>query len=233
MDRQQALRKIQACLRMAGSSNATEAATALRQARALMEKYDLNEADVAASEIGNAESATGYRGGMVPQSLVALASIVADGYRCGLVIQCKTVSSIGFAHGMRGKTVVLFYGAGADPEVAAYAFTVLRRQLARDKAKHTSRIRKQANKERRGEAFALGWVTALAHLFPAAELPEGRQAEVNAAIKQNSGELKTSSGKVISKGRAGADDRWVGYQAGANAQLHQGVSEGQKKLEAH
>ncbi|WP_368565524.1 DUF2786 domain-containing protein [Pseudoxanthomonas sp. UTMC 1351] len=40
MNRDQALRKIPACLRMAGSSNPTESATALRQARALMGRGD-------------------------------------------------------------------------------------------------------------------------------------------------------------------------------------------------
>ena len=64
MNRDQALRKVMACLRMAGSSNPTEAATALRQARALMEKYGLNEADAAAAICGAAFSRPGRLAGI-------------------------------------------------------------------------------------------------------------------------------------------------------------------------
>lgn len=234
MDRQTALRKIQACLRMAGSANPTEAATALRQARTLMDKYGLSEVDAGASEIGAAEAPTGYRGGMVPRSLLALANLVADGYRCAPVIQLRrrTVIRDGVIR-IVAETVIHFHGAGADPQIASYAFAVLRRQLQRGKAAHTKRIRKQANKDRRGEEFAIGFVAALCRLFPRAELPEGRQAALDAAIKHHHGEVGSTSGKEITKGRASENDRWAGWEAGRQAQLNQGLSEGQKKLEAH
>lgn len=232
MTRDRAIRKIQACLRLAASSNATEAATALRQARALMDKYGLSEADAAASEIGSTEAPTGYRGGMVPRSLVVLANLVADGYRCGLVIERRTRLAVrdGFLRPLR-ETVIHFHGAGADSQVASYAFAVLCRQLQRDKAAHTRRIRKRANKERRGEEFALGFVIALRNLFPRAELPEGRQAALDAAMSHKHGELETTGGKEIKKGRASQSDRWAGYAAGSRAQLNQGLAEGQRKLE--
>lgn len=232
MEMAKALRKIQACLRMAGSSNPTEAATALRQARSLMDKYGLTEADASVPEIGTTEASTGYRGGMVPQSLVALANLVADGYRCGVVIarRSRVVMRDG-AFKAQGETVIQFHGIGADSQVAGYAYSVLRRQLQRGKAMHTRRIRNQASKDRRGEEFALGFVAALRSLFPSAEMPEGRQAALDAAIKRQHGELGTTSGKEIRKGRANENDRWAGYEAGTRAQLNQGLAEGQKKLE--
>lgn len=232
MEMAKALRKIQACLRMAGSSNPTEAATALRQARALMDKYGLSETDVSAPEFATTVAATGYRGGMVPQSLVALANLVADGYRCGVVISRRSrVVVRDAAVTLRGETVIHFHGVGADSQVAAYAFTVLRRQLQREKATHTRRIRKQANKERRGEEFALGFVVALRVLFPKAEMPQGLQAALNLALTQQYGELEATIGKVVKKGRACENDRWAGYDAGTRAQLNQGLAEGKKKLE--
>jgi len=81
MTRDQALRKVLACLRLAGSSNPHEAAAALRQARKLMDQHGLSAEDAAASEIREAESPTRCRGAKPPQSLVWLASMVADGYR--------------------------------------------------------------------------------------------------------------------------------------------------------
>lgn len=230
--RASALRKIQACLRLAASDNPTEAATALRQARALMEQHGLSEADAAAAEVGSSEASTGYRGGEIPQSLVALAGLVADGYRCALVVQrrrCLGVRSGSLT--VTGTTVVEFYGTGSDPEVAAYAFTVLRRQLQSGKAAHTRRIRKQANRDRRGEEFARGFVAALRRLFSQQEMTQERRSAIDAAITLRNGQLGTTSGKAMTKGRASDNDRWAGFKAGEQAQLNQGVGMATRQLE--
>ncbi|HDS1622410.1 TPA: DUF2786 domain-containing protein [Stenotrophomonas maltophilia] len=232
VSRASALRKIQACLRLAASDNPTEAATALRQARALMEQHGLSEEDAAAADVRSSEAPTGYRGGEIPQSLVALADLVASGYRCSLVIQrrrCLGVRSGSVT--VTGKTVVEFYGTGSDPEVAGYAFTVLRRQLQRSRAAHTRRIRKQANRDRRGEEFARGFVAALRRLFSQEEMTQERRSAIEAAIALRHGQLGTTSGKEISKGRASDNDHWAGFKAGKQAQLNQGVGMGTRQLE--
>ncbi|MBB5881199.1 hypothetical protein GGR74_002402 [Xanthomonas arboricola] len=231
MTREQAIRKVQACLRLAGSSNPTEAATALRQARALMDKHGLTEADAAG--VGMRQALTGYRGGELPQSLIALASLVADGYRCQVIVERgrRPVIKNGLLT-IEGKTVLQFVGASADSEVAAYAFTVLRRHLQRDKANHVTRCRKRANKERRAEEFAIGWVAAIRRLFPRADLPEGRTDAIDLAIRQRTGATETTSGKQVAKrGRSSDADREAGYAAGRRAQLHQGLAERQNALE--
>ena len=234
MNREQALRKVMACLRMAGSSNPTEAATALLQARALMEKYGLNEADAAAAEIREAEAVTGFRGGMIPRSMLSLAALIADGYRCELVVNrgYQRVVRDGWPQ-IQGKTVIRFFGAGADAQVASYAFTVLRRQLQADKNKYTSRIRKRANKEARGEEFAAGWISAVRSLFPREDLPEGRQAALELAIQQRVGETQKTSGKEIGKnGRTNPNDQWAGYEAGKGARINAGINgAAQRQLE--
>lgn len=233
MTRDQAIRKILACLRMAASSNPNEAATALRQAQVLMDKYGLTEADAATAEIGEREASTGFRGGELPQSLIALAQLVADGYRCK-VIGTRSQRPV-IKHGWptwEGKTTLRFFGAGADPEIASYAFTVLRRQLQRDKTKHVARVRKRANRDRRAEEFAIGWISAIHLLFPRAELPAGRKAAIDAAVNQRVGGVRETTGKQIKGGRGRAADRDAGYAAGRRAQLNQGLTEGQRKLAA-
>lgn len=221
MTREQALRKVLACLRLAKSSNPTESATALRQARALMAQHGLTEGDAAAAGITEADAPTGFRGGMVPQSMLMLANLVAAGYRCEVVIY-------------RGlKTRLRFFGTYADAKVAAYAFTVLRRQLQKDKLRHVSRIRKRANREARGERFAKGWVSAVGKHFDIAELPPGHQQAIDAAIRLRFGELSTTTGKELGKsGRTSEQDLYAGYTAGQRAQLNQGLTEGQRQLEA-
>ncbi|MCL1550486.1 DUF2786 domain-containing protein [Xanthomonas nasturtii] len=233
MTPEQAIRKVQACLRLAGSSNPTESATALRQARALMDKYGLTEADAAAADVKVRRAPTGYRGGELPQSLIALASLIADGYRCRVIAERSRFLVI--KNGLptvEGKTELQFVGAGADPEIAAYAFTVLRRHLRRDKANHVARCRKRTSKERRSEEFAIGWVVAIRRLFPRADLPEGRTEAIELAIRQRSGTTETTSGKQLTKrGRSSDADREAGYTAGRRAQLHQGLAERQNALE--
>lgn len=220
MNRESAIRKVLACLRMGQSNNPHEAAAALRQARALMEKHGLTEADALASEIDECEAATGFRGGMVPQSLVALMVLVADCYRCKSVI---------VASAFRGKTTVQFYGGGADPQIAAYAYTVLSRQLRAAKAKHTTRIRKRANKDCRGEEFALGWIHAVRSLLPNSEPTGELEQAIDRAIEAR-GSTKLTTGKDLRKsGRSCENDFDRGHAAGQNAQLHSGIAGGDQR----
>lgn len=51
-----AIRKIKHCLALSQSSNENEAATAMRQAQALMREYQLTETDVKLSDVGEVES---------------------------------------------------------------------------------------------------------------------------------------------------------------------------------
>ena len=53
---ERAIRKIKHCLALAQSANENEAATALRQAQALMREYRLTEMDVKLSDVGEVES---------------------------------------------------------------------------------------------------------------------------------------------------------------------------------
>lgn len=222
MTREQAIRKVLACLRLSKSSNPNEAAAALRHARALMDKYGLTEDDALASEIRDAEAKTGFRGGMLPKSMQALVNVVAGAYRC-----CPVITQ-GFK-----TTKIRFFGAGADAEVAAYAFTVLRRQLQAAKNKHTARIRKRANREARGEEFAFGWITAIRALLPGDDMPETLALTIDQAIKGRLGATQMAEGKEIGKhGRANWNDHFAGRAAAKDAHLHTGVSGGgQNQLE--
>lgn len=226
MTRDQAIRKVLACLRLSKSNNPNEAAAALRHAKALMLKYGLDESDALAAEIRDAEAKTGYRGGEAPKSLLVLGHLVAECYRCEFVISRRYSFS-------SGTTVFRFFGAGADAEIAAYAFTVLRRQLQVAKRKHTARIRKRVNREARGEEFAFGWLAEVRALLPSDAMPEDRAKAIELAIKQRVGETKPTTGKEVAKsGKSTWADREAGHHAGRTAHLHAGVSgEGQKQLE--
>lgn len=219
MDRNTALRKIQACLRLAASSNPNEAAAALRQARKLMDEFGLTEADAAAAEIRGCDAPTRSQGAMPTRSVTQLINLVARGFRCeALVTQTYR------------RTVVTFYGAGADPEVASYAFIVLRRQLDAAKAKHTCRIRKAGNKARRAEEFARGFVLALRAMFPAADLPDGRARAIQIRMGLDAPGAELAAAREIKVGQTKETDKLAGFIAGSQARLHSGLATADQKL---
>lgn len=216
MDRKTVLRKIKACLRLAASPNPTEAATALRQARAMMAAHGISEAE--ALDVDEAEATTRARGAEPPESIVFLAVV------CGMGFGAEVITLRG-----GGRTTIRFHGLHGAGEVAAYAFTVLRRQLDADRLKHLRLVRKRSNRERRGEIFALNWVRAVKHLFPAAEVPEADKSALQAALAVRYGELKDGNGgrDLTKRGKANKEldhnDAWAGLIAGTAAKLRSGI----------
>ncbi len=61
MDREAVLKKIKKCMALSGSANEHEAAAALRQARALMEKFNLSAETVLASTVGESRVKARYK----------------------------------------------------------------------------------------------------------------------------------------------------------------------------
>lgn len=180
-----------------------------------MAEHGLSETDALAADIKHAESPTMARGAMVPRSVMWLASVVADGFGCDVVVMVSQFTR---------KTSIRFYGAGTAGEISAYAFTVLRRQMDADRMKHTARIRKRVNKVARGEEFALGWVQSVRRLFPAAEITEDKKSLLKQAIALNHPETELSAGRDLSrKGVSTVSDRQAGFLAGENAELRSGI----------
>lgn len=113
MDKEKALEKIKKCLALSNSSNEHEAAQALKQAQALMKKYELEAHDVALSEIRSifSEKTVPARTQDWHWQLMHMIREVFGCYSCW------------------NGTKVRFYGMGTRPELASYAFDVVLRQL--------------------------------------------------------------------------------------------------------
>lgn len=211
MNRASILRKVKACLRLAASSNAHEAAAALRQAQAMMAAHAITVDEL--SDVGEVDISTRHRGQTPPRSIVMLASICADGFGATVVIV-----------GEWRRTWLRFYGVDGAAEIASYAFTVLRRQLDRDRLKHIGRVRKRGNRDARGEVFALAWVSAVAHLFPQVVVPEERRLAIDEVIRLRHPASETTTGRELTtRGKVADDDSWAGHRAGKNAQLRAGI----------
>ncbi|WP_164153549.1 DUF2786 domain-containing protein [Stenotrophomonas maltophilia] len=223
MNRQDALRKLQACLRMASSSNAHEQAAALRQARKLMETYGLTKEDAAGAEYVGVEAPTRQRkSAAMPEYLSRLAHVVGDNFACAIVLVQRG-----------GSVSVEFVGKPIAAKLSSYAFTVLRRQLESDAARHVARVRRADTRRRRRELFAEGWVIAVQVLLDPQPLSEDAADAARAFIRLRYGDVARVSPRRAERasGRRGAEaalaDRAAGYSAGQQARLNRAVEKGE------
>lgn len=235
-DRKKIFEKIKKCMALSASSNEHEAAAALRQAHAMMEKYDIDHADILAYEAGQESIYAGAKKKPTGWE-TTLASKVADAFGCRLIF-----APAGFSKGvyhMRGEW--LFIGVNAAPEIAGYGFTVLLRQCKRARTAHIDthlRRCKTATKTRRADLFCDGWVYAVAGKITAFSGNEHQQAAIDAFVSKNYPAL--SDGKIRDRndGRKISDREWddvaKGIRSGKNAELNHGVdgAEAQARLGA-
>jgi hypothetical protein len=227
MNKDDALRRIKACLARARCDGASEneAETALRQARALMEKYGVDEGDVAAADVCTHETAINSFG-LPPVWGMNLAGLV------GRFFQCRPI----WVHGAdwrKVKTCVEYHGIGVRAEIAAYAFQVLYRQLLRDRLAYLKTIPKRikrANRTARADAFAEAWVNAVwmkVRQF-AGELPEEVTNAIEAFLTNKGTKLQRveKDGALGKKGVRGINEAaWAGHAAGQDAELNHGVGQ--------
>lgn len=148
----QALERIKKCLALSKSANEHEAATALRQATALMRRFNLEHSHVLASEASEAAVRSRAKS-RPPQWEGFLVSAVAHQLQCAVVMES-----------MRGHYFEwVFIGKDHKSEIAAYALEVLLRQVrtARAVFLKTRSTRRPAEKRRLGNHFCVGWVASV------------------------------------------------------------------------
>lgn len=148
MDRNKALDKIKKCLRLATSANPHEAAAAMRQAQALMQQFDIGQADVNMADVLESAAVAGSK--KTPAKWEALlANTVSRAYACKVL----------FAAGIGRWNFI-----GEMAEVASYTMTVLLRQVRQARRTFTLDKLKRCQpttKTRRADVFCEAWVQAV------------------------------------------------------------------------
>lgn len=220
MDRAAALDKVKKCLALSRSANEHEAAAALRQAQLLMRRFNLTHEGVLASDVRThvVHSVTKYR---TPKWDYALVSLIALNFGC---------VSLNYNHPSGREWH--FIGENEAPQVAAYAYEVLRRQMLQARDQHLSSVHSaivRGKKRTLGNLYCLGWVAAVGqvvHEFAAGSTPPDETPAIKAYLQQLGPiqERKPSAPK-----RQYTDDEYSAYMAGVDsgsqAQLHRGVGE--------
>lgn len=212
VDREKVMTKVRKCLALSKSATGNEAAVALRQAQVLMARYGMSEDEVELAEVVSAEARAGW-GISTPRYMARLVSLIERAF--GVVAVFQRVGS---------KTnTIQYFGIGCQPEIAAYASDVIRRQLRRDRDAYLKTLKrfKRANKIRRADLYSEAWVCAAGEAVQSFVSHASVRSLVQRAIAQRLGELSDVS--VRSRRYQSRDGvaAAAGVRDGKRARLHQ------------
>lgn len=145
-------RKIQNCLNLSKSSNEFEAAMAIKQAQALMKKYNISDRDLLLSEIKEKIIETDSKRYKFTE--VKLAATVASIFQCGFYW---------LIYKNKGRDYI-FYGIEPNTTIAIYAYEVLLPIIKEARKNYIASLHgntKLKNKRKLGDQFTLGWLDAV------------------------------------------------------------------------
>lgn len=236
---ERAIRKIKHCLALSQSANENEAATALRQAQALMREYRLTEMDVKLSDVGEVESQFS-RVTRRPAWDQQLSSSVAAVFNCSslrVIEWCKTKH--------RPLERASFIGVTPSQHIALYAYETLLTKLKLARKQYVAgvrsgRYRSSYTAETAGDHFALAWVGQvygkLLALVPQGEddhnaTSDGRelvavQSQDKALIAEYLSNISIAKSRKSPEIELDLDAQIAGMLAGRGVDLHAGIARG-------
>ena len=220
MDKQKVLEKIKKCLALGESANEHEAAQAIRQAQILMKKYGISEMEVELSA--------------VTEKGVACASPRPTGHQV-LISQCaKAFGGECYLNREFGLGDARFFGIGIKPELAAYAYEVLLRQLKKERREYIKNelkaVRLSRNKTARADQFCTGWVYAVAQKVKEFA-PEPEEKDMLERYQKQLGEMGQAKKRDVHGGSKASreQDLAAGVRKGREAQLYHAMDGGEER----
>ncbi|RKG41433.1 MULTISPECIES: DUF2786 domain-containing protein [Acinetobacter] len=231
MNKKTVIEKIKKCLALSKSANQHEAAAALRQAMAFMEKYNIDADDP--ELLGIAEASILGSGSQKPTVFEAvLANSIAKMMGCKVILSgdIKLTTNLSFKKVAAWK----FIGFDPAPEIASYAFDVLFRQLKKARSvfisENLKRVQIKANKVKRADLFCEGWVLEatklVSDLNPNKEKMEQIQAYVQQKHNVRNSEPTDRNKKTNTNTDRAQNDLHAGRQAGKSAKLNNAMNGG-------
>ncbi|PLY35978.1 hypothetical protein F164LOC_17145 [Pectobacterium carotovorum] len=225
MNNEKYLNKIKKLLNLARrSTNTNEAANAMSQAQAMMRQHGLTENDVDLMAINEADSkASPSKAQKTPKYMAGLMQLICDAF--------GVQSYLSFKRDFLGgrQNTVIFYGPNERPQIAAYAFDVLARQMMKARREFSAGQRKSikpSTKIARADSFCEGWVLGVWQVVDSFVVSDTEATLISAyhhKLQQCIG-IKTREVRDAKKARGAEDSRYEGYIVGKNASLHHAVN---------
>ncbi|WGV98845.1 DUF2786 domain-containing protein [Vibrio sp. YMD68] len=229
MDKKKKIEKIKKLLKLSESSNQHEAALALGRAQALMKELGLTSESPQLSDVQEESIFSAIKSKTPASYIVGLISTIASAFGCHPHIS---------RHLTLGRINVVFTGHNERPELAAYTYDVLERQLMKARKAFLSTLNKrnkQSTKTARADVFCNAWVYAVHDKVTAFALTEDESRQIEIYRQEQHPDLVTTKGREVSNKhlRGGQDAAaMAGYLSGKDAHLHQGMhGQEQTKLE--
>ncbi len=234
MNKKTVIEKIKKCLALSKSANQHEAAAALRQAMAFMEKYKIDADDP--ELLGIAEASILGSGSQKPTVFEAvLANAIAQMMGCKVILSgdIKITKDLSFKKVAAWK----FIGFDPAPEIASYAFDVLFRQLKKARSvfisENLKRVQIKANKVKRADLFCEGWVIEATKLVSDLNPDKEKMEQIQAYVQQKHNVRNSKPTDRNKKTNTNTDraqnDLHAGRQAGKTAKLKNAMNGGEKK----
>ncbi|WP_230979148.1 DUF2786 domain-containing protein [Intestinirhabdus alba] len=224
MNKEKYLAKIKKLLNLARkSTNTNEAAAALRQAQNLMKQHNVSEQDVAFINISEASSKGAPSNAQTPPRYMGwLVDVINRAFGVQAMLDWR-YSKYGDA-----RRIVTFYGPDCRPQIAAYAFDVLARQLTaarREFIASLHRNTKPATRTARADQFCEGWAAGVWEVV-AQLAPTESEATLMAAYRKRQIDqgMQTATCRDARKCRGGESAGTAGYLAGRRAKLSHAVN---------
>lgn len=220
------LRRIEKCLALAESSNANEAATAMRQARALMDRHNVDHDTLSAAKVNAVSPNTEFRAEKMPKHLMWLCSVVAAAFSTRVFVQ-KEYRTVTLASGLKRNKLVqvpVFYGVGADAEIAAYTFDFTARSMEVHRKEYLKTLGRMdaAEKTKLANSFCVGWVLEIRDTVNtfAGDIPEEKAKAMDVWVKQTHGEMRVTRSRRMTMTREQAIAMDAGREKGADVRLY-------------
>lgn len=222
MDKAKVLDKIKKCLALSKSSNANEAATALRHAQALMRTHGITEADVEALGFSGEKvdiPVQASAGNKIPLYLAHFTQLMRKAFGVRSVLSEEVrISDASYT--------VSYYGPTARVMMAAYAHQVCWRAMCNAWTQHlkeNSRIRGVRGMR---TGFYIGWLEEVSAKVEAIGFTEDEEAKTELVMEARYGK-KLVKVKARPTGVYGSAED-AGRAAGSNFNIHRPV--GAEKL---
>lgn len=230
MDKNKILEKIKKCLALSKSSNEHEATMALKQAQALMQKHQISDVEIELSAIQETNVDCTKT---LPIWHMALIKICADAFGTEVYLSGRLTTQK--KYGSFVQREVRFLGCGIKPELAAYAYQVLLRQLKKERKEFmqhsVDKWLSSKMKTTKADAFCIGWISAVDEKVTAFATPQ-QEKELMARYIDQKGKMGTATARSSNIRNASKADILLGAEKGKAAQPHHAMAaaEGNKQI---
>lgn len=225
MNKEKYLARVKKLLNLARrATNQNEAAAALRQAQNLMAAHKVTVLEAESTAINEASSKGSPNHAQTPPKyLVYLVAVIKRAIGVEAFFDWREGK---YAHSSP-RRIVTFYGPDSRPQIAAYAFDVLARQMTsarKDYIANLHRNTKSANRTARGDQFCEGWASGVYNIIAELAPTESEATLMKMYRDRQLSGLETGSCREARQCNNSDSARLAGILSGRQAQLSHGVT---------